>query len=66
MQFKELSTHGGDEDWVLHCPNDSKQCSYPIMIDDIIAGTDDYFDGFGHAERHELSNGDVVVIFAHA
>jgi hypothetical protein len=25
--YQELSEHGGDEDWIVHCPN------YPAVID---------------------------------
>lgn len=66
-EYKSLSRHGGDEDWVLHCPEEATVAYWPLPISEVISGEEDsYLDFFGHVDRHVLPNGDVVVIFAHA
>lgn len=66
-RFQSLSTHGGDEDWVIFCPSVSLNFYFPAEFYSAIQGQEDsYCDGWGHVDRHELENGDIVVIFAHA
>lgn len=67
-EYRSLSGHGGDEDWVLVVPLSVRHVAYwPWRVGDVIdGGEDSYLDGFGHVDRHELPNGDLVVIFAHA
>lgn len=66
-EYKALSTHGGDEDWVLVCSSDQINEYWPNWLADAISGSEDsYVVGFGHVDRHVLDDGAVVVIFAHA
>lgn len=66
-EYKALSQHGGDEDWVLFASATCVGKWWPLMLEDAINGNEDsYSHGFGHVDRHVLSDGAVVVIFAHA
>ena len=60
-QYRALSTHGGDEDWVVFV---AKQLDgwNPFYFAE---GTG-YLMGFGHEETHRLEDGSVVYIYAHA
>ena len=65
--YQRLSDHGGDEDWVLHCPAETVHGYWPLGIESVIDGSENsYLAPFGHVDRHVLDNGDIVVIFAHA
>lgn len=68
QDYRDLSEHGGDEDWVLVVSQAVRNVAYwPWNMSDVIDGDEDsYLQGFGHVDRHELPNGDLVVIFAHA
>lgn len=74
-EYQELSSHGGDEDWVVHCTKEARNCYLPGGLEHVFNGYDHedvedraigYVDGWGHVCRRELDNGDIVVIFAHA
>ena len=66
-EYRALSTHGGDEDWVLHIPAALIGEDGPVGMWHVTSGDEDsYVHGYGHVDRHELPNGDRVVIFAHA
>jgi hypothetical protein len=66
-EYAKLSRHGGDEDWVLHCPAEMIGVYLPWGITLVLDGDEDsYLTGFGHVDRHILENGDIAVIFAHA
>ena len=58
-EYKKLSGHGGDEDWVIIIPKDMAGWSPFLMVGD-------YLTGFGWLDEHELDGGDWVVICAHA
>jgi len=59
QQYKNLSEHGGDENWVVWIHADS-QANFPLMA------YRDYVQGWGHVNCHGLANGHYVIIFAHA
>lgn len=66
-EYETLSGHGGDEDWVVHVPKAVRPNYLPANLEDVVNGDEtSYCNGWGHVDRHELDNGDVVVIFAHA
>jgi hypothetical protein len=67
-EYRELSNHGGDEDWLAHIPQeDIERNRMPFWFDEILYGEEDsYLDRWGHVDHHKLENGDSVVIFAHA
>lgn len=66
-EYEKLSAHGGDEDWVVHCPKEMRDYYLPGGLEFAINGEEkSYLNGWGHVDMHELDNGDVVVIFAHA
>jgi len=65
-EYRKLSTHCGDEDYILYAPAIFKEEFLPYVLQGPISGDESYVDGFGKVDRHELENGDVVVIFAHA
>jgi len=58
-EYKKLSGHGGDEDWVIFIPKDMAGWS-PFLI------MGDYLTGFGWLDSHELDSGDWVIICAHS
>lgn len=65
--YRKLSGHGGDEDWLLYCPANVTQNYWPLLLGDMILGDEtSYLTGFGHVDRHELPDGGIVVIFSHA
>ena len=71
--YQALSTHGGDEDWVLYCPAALLAARWPWALEQAlaraaagsVASRVKAVDGWGHAETHAVFGG-VVVIFAHA
>ena len=64
-EYRKLSGHAGDEDWVMLAPKYIGQY-WPLALEAVIRGDEDsYLNHFGHVDRHELPEG-VVVIFAHA
>lgn len=65
-EYQQLSGHGGDEDWIIHCPVKFREYDWPFELPSIVRGDDDYAMGWGFVERHILDNGDMVIIFAHA
>jgi hypothetical protein len=66
-EYRDLSTHGGDEDWVMHCPVALRGTGGPVGLWPVVDSDEDsYVQGYGHVDRHDLPNGDLVVIFAHA
>jgi hypothetical protein len=56
-EYRQLSGHGGDEDWVVFIPDGVD--IYPLTWDD------SYIQYWGHMDRHEVAGG-VVIIFAHS
>lgn len=62
LEYKQLSTHGGDEDWVIVMPKDT---ALPFPMYYLESGSD-YADGWGHIDAHELEDGTKVIILAHA
>lgn len=65
-QYKALSQHGGDEDWVLFAPKGTEFGYWPYALENVLDGSEDsYHVPFGHVDRHVLPEG-TVVIFAHA
>lgn len=67
QEYKDLSRHGGDEDWIMYCPAALVDGYWPWSVESAISGEEtSYHNDFGHVDRHELPNGDIVIIFAHA
>lgn len=65
--LQALSTHGGDEDWIVVCPSQFVNAYWPNGLDGVFRGSEDsYVMGWGHVDRHVLESGEIVVIFAHA
>lgn len=65
--YQALSCHAGDEDWILVAPAEVRHGHWPLPLDLVLGEFErSYQDHFGHVDWHELPNGDVVVIFAHA
>lgn len=67
-EYKKLSRHGGSENYVMLCPKEQVSYLWPNCLDDAFTqnSISNWIPSWGWAERHELSNGNVVVIFAHA
>ena len=66
-EYVDLSSHGGDEDWIMLCPADLRGTGGPVGLWPVTDSDEDsYVMGYGHVDRHDLPNGDLVVIFAHA
>jgi hypothetical protein len=63
-EFQALSQHGGDEDWIVYCP--SEQMGMPSVFWDVLNSESTYVRGWGHTDYHQLDNGAVVVVLAHA
>lgn len=66
-EYRRLTNHGGDEEWLLYCP--AKMCNVflPYPLENVVSGDElSYLDNWGHINRVELPNGDVIVSFAHA
>ena len=65
--YRDMSIHGGDEDWVMYCPVVLRGTGGPVGLWPVTDSDEDsYVDGYGHVDRYDLPNGDLVVIFAHA
>jgi hypothetical protein len=62
-QYQALSTHGGDEDWIIYTP---KNGPVPSHLWSAFYSDETYVMGLGHVDRHVLEDGSIVVIFAHA
>ncbi len=67
-EYKKLSGHGGDEDWLVHIPKDDiDRGRVPFSFGDVVYGDEDsYLDHWGHVCHRILENGDAVIVFAHA
>lgn len=74
-KYQQLSTHGGDEDLVVYVPKAMRDYWLPGGLESVVNIDEDDDDPYpapsysvywGHVDRHELDNGDVIVIFAHA
>lgn len=65
IEFRQLSTHGGDEDWIIYIP-----AFFGRLPEAFDYATEDinrvYENGWGYADYHTLDNKAVVIIFAHA
>lgn len=68
-EYRALSDHGGDEDWVMLIPADMAKGGIfrhlPTPLEEAVRGDSSYIQGFGHVGRYELESGEVVLIFAH-
>lgn len=58
QSLKDLSTHGGDEDWVAHVPLHFSAMYIPWLENGSF--------GICDISKHELSDGSVVYIGAHS
>lgn len=69
-EFKKLSRHGGDEDWVIYVPETLRKADLVPAILWLPLNTDDdsidWIKGFGWSDVHRLDNGGYVIITAHA
>lgn len=57
-EFKALSSHGGDEDWVALIPKEFQWKMTPMWLEEPHFGND--------VSHHELPDGSVIHISAHA
>ena len=70
-RYQVLSTHGGDEDWLLYCPAALLAAPWPwelgqaLQPGTVLDGRRQYLGTWGWAETYAVFGG-VVVIFAHA
>lgn len=55
-EFREISPHGGDEDWVAHIPIELADAYFPWLE----SGSS------GDVSEHKLPDGSIVKIGAHA
>lgn len=65
MKYETLSRHGGDEDWAVYVPKDMRDYNLPGGLEQVVSGDEDsHLAGWGHVDKHELGNGDMIIIFA--
>jgi hypothetical protein len=64
--FKKLSNHGGDEDYVMHVPADYYACYLAELI--VAENQNEVSRAFGICDisKHKLDDGSTVYIGAHA